>query len=106
MSSKSGYEAKVERATWFALMIAFLAMTSSGVPGAWMCIILSIICFVSALYQYRRKMTVGVALWGAAFLGVAAGGSALYFNSTFDLSMMALGMVIVVIAMGVVTRQS
>lgn len=106
MSSKSGYEAKVERATWFGMMIAFLGMTYTGASGTWTCIVLSIITLVSGIYQYRRGFTVGPAVWGVGFVGLALGGYGLYFQPAFDLSLLALVMVIVVIAMGVVTKQS
>jgi hypothetical protein len=106
MAKKSGHEARVERMTWFALVITFLAAYYLNVPGAFTCFAIALILLVSGLYQYHKRWSVGpimMILVGVSFLlGVYGIG----FNPIFDLSLAALAIVVVVITFGVVTKDS
>ena len=106
MARKTGREAKVERATWFALMISFLGLSNAGVRGAWMCLAICAILAISGIYQYSRRWRVGPIVWVCAGISGLVGGYGLYFQMTIDLSLVALGIVVVVILFGVVTNES
>lgn len=59
MAKKSGHEARVERMTWFALVITFLGAYYLNVPGAFTCFAIALILLVSGLYQYTDAGALG-----------------------------------------------
>jgi hypothetical protein len=105
MARKTGYEAKVERTTWFALMLAFLFLTYGQVTGTWVCFAISAILMISGIYQYTKKWRISPLTWIVAALAAVAGGYGIYYNPVVDLSLVALGLIVLIIAWGVVTNE-
>jgi len=106
MARKSSHEARVERMTWFAMVMTFLGASRFNVNGAYICIMLFIILLVSGLYQYRKGWKVGPLIFMFAGVALLLGLYGIFFTPMWDLSLIALLMVIVVIAVGVVTKES
>jgi 4-amino-4-deoxy-L-arabinose transferase-like glycosyltransferase len=85
MSRKSAQEAKTERTTWFFLVLVFIVLSfdrEGTIPDFIVPIVTSIILFVSAFYQQRRRRwRVAPIVWIiATFLGFV-GGLAFYLQN-------------------------
>lgn len=106
MARKTGQEAKVERITWFMMVVLFLFMTNNGVAGAWVLLSISIVLLTSGFYQWRRHWSVGPQVLICAGIGLLGGAYGLYAPVFIDLSLVALGITVVVIAFGVVANDS
>lgn len=106
MARKTGQEAKVERITWFSMVVLFLFLTNNGVAGAWVLLTISLLLLISGLYQWRRRWSVGPQVLVCAGIGLLGGGYGLYAPVFVDLSLVALGIIVVVISFGVVTNDS
>lgn len=106
MVKKSGHEARVERTTWFALVITFLGSYHLNLPGAFTCFAIALIMLVSGVYQYRKGWRVGPLMLILVGFSSLLGVYGVFFNPFLDLSLAALAIVITVIAVGVVTKDS
>ncbi|PMB48277.1 hypothetical protein CEN41_01725 [Fischerella thermalis CCMEE 5330] len=103
---KTGQEAKVERLTWFLMVITFLFMTNNGFDGAATLGIVSIILLISGLYQWRKRWSVGPAVFLAAGIGLLASLYAFFQPLPVDLALVSFILIIAVILVGVVTNDS
>lgn len=115
MSRKTGKEARVERITWFALVMVFAPLSLGDwlhtlppyvVPFAVMLILL-----VSGLYQYRQGWRISPIVWIVAALMGAMGGYGIYAENRgliplVDPILVALIGTIIIIAMGVLSNES
>ena len=112
MSRKTAKEAKVERTTWFAMLLVFLftsfdrsvSFPTWVIPG-----VLGIILLISALYQqFNRHWRVGAATWIImVFMLVLAAAAFLYPQLIpVDPMFIALSLTVVHIVVGVVTNES
>ena len=106
---KSHAEAKVERITWFALVLVFAVLQiipAETTPNFVVPLLGAIILFASGVYQYTRKWTVSPVTWVAgAFLLVAAGYSYL-MNPKVDMLGISMLIFAVVIGFGVLTGET
>jgi hypothetical protein len=106
MARKTSYESKVERTTWFLMMVTFLALANWQIPGEWICIAISFILLCSGIYQYRKGWVISPVTWVVCALGGAAGSYGLYFDSVIvDLTLVGLGMIFIVIGWGTLTNE-
>lgn len=109
MSSKTGKEARAERATWFSLVFVFILLSFDEdltIPDYIVPFTVAGILIFSGFYQLRRKWSVSPILWMVAALMIAAGIYGVYFDSLVDLRLVALIATVAIIVFGVVTNES
>jgi len=105
-SRKTKQEAKIERLTWFAMVITFLFMTNNQIEGSYTLLVVSFILFFSGLYQWRKRWSVGPAVFLLAGIGILTGFYSLYQPVPVDLSLGAFLIILAVIGIGVITNDS
>lgn len=103
---KTGTEAKVERLTWFAIVIIFLFMSNNDFDGAVMLGTISAILLLSGVYQWRRRWSVGPAVFIAAGIGGIVSLYSLWQPLPVDLSLASFVLIIFVIVVGIITNDS
>lgn len=103
---KTGQEAKVERLTWFLMVIVFLFMTNNGFDGTVTLLAVSVILLLSGLYQWRKRWSVGPVVFLAAGVGILAGSYSFFQPLPVDLSLMSFFIIMAVIGIGVITNDS
>jgi hypothetical protein len=103
---KTAQEAKIERLTWFAMVITFLFMTNNQIEGSYTLLAVSIILILSGLYQWRKRWSVGPAVFLLAGIGILTGFYSLYQPVPVDLSLGAFLIILAVIGIGVITNDS
>jgi signal transduction histidine kinase len=103
---KTGQEAKVERLTWFLMVIAFLLMTNNGFDGAATLGVVSIILLISGLYQWRKRWSVGPAVFLMAGIGLLITLYSFWQPLPFDLSLAPFVLIVAVIFVGIITNDS
>ncbi len=105
-SRKTGQEAKIERLTWFLIVIVFLFMSNNGFDGAATLGIVSTILLISGLYQWRKRWSVGPAVFLAAGIGALITLYSLWQPLPVDLSLVSFILIVVVIFVGIITNDS
>ncbi len=103
---KTGQEAKVERLTWFLIVIVFLFMTNNGFDGAFTLLAVSLILLISGLYQWRKRWSVGPVMPLATGAGILASFYSFFQPLPVDLSLMSFIIIILVILFGIITKDS
>jgi len=114
---KSRPEARVERLTWFAMVLVFMFISLDerfASPGYWVPIAISIILFMSGIIQYQRRWRVGPFTWIVAAVLLVVGGLGYYFQLPevnivipfFDPVLISLIATIIVIGYGVISNES
>ncbi len=105
-SRKTRQEAKIERLTWFVMVITFLFMTNNQIEGSYTLLAVSTILILSGLYQWRKRWSVGPAVFLLAGIGILTGIYSFYQPIPVDLSLGAFLIILAVIGIGVITNDS
>lgn len=110
MAAKTGREARIERLTWYALVLVIVVMSFDRnllLPAFVMPLVLGLILATSGIYQRLQKYPISLMSWGIAvgfFIAVAYD---LYFpdSSPVDLRLISIIGVVLVIGWGAVTNE-
>ena len=110
MPRKTTKEARVERVTWFALVMIF-ALLNYGqwlqtIPAYFFPAAVGVILIVSGSYQYSNGWRVAPIVWIIAALMIAYAGYGWYMRPLVDPILVALIGVVAVIGLGIVTNES
>lgn len=106
---KTGREARIERLTWYAIVLVIILMNffdqnlvlpSYIVPG-----IIATILIISSVYQQIQGYGVSLISWGVAIALILLGAFEVYYNLPFDLRLLSIVGVVVVILSGVITNE-
>lgn len=106
---KSAAEAKVERLTWFFLVLVFAVISmlpDDSVPYIVVPLSGAVILLGSGVYQYARKWTVSPVTWIAGSLMLMMGFYNYQFNPNADLTGLVLITFALVILVGVLTNET
>lgn len=106
---KSDAEARVERFTWFLLVILFATLNmlpAGSVPNAFVPISGAIILLGSGMYQYFRRWHVSPVTWIAGSIMLVLGLYNLAMDPTRDFLGLSLIAFAIVIGFGVLTGET
>lgn len=109
MARKTGREARVERATWFAMVLVFILLNFDRditIPDWLIPFVIATILTISAIYQYTQNWRVSPVTWVTVVVLVMAGIFAIYYNSPIDLILVSLGATVGIIAWGIITNEN
>ncbi len=105
--TKSQAEAKVERVTWFALVVILGVLTLfEGIDNLIIPLSGAVVLFASGLYQYGKKWRVSPITWIAAALLLVAAWYNWQINPDTDLLPICLLIFGAVIGVGVLTGET
>ena len=109
--SKTSQEAKVERMTWYAMVVVLIIMLyfdrSLNAPPFVAPLAIAAIIIISGVYQQlKRGYRTSLISWTVAIALIIAGIYEIYYNIPFiDLRLAAILAVVVVIGFGVLTNE-
>ena len=107
---KSAAEARIERVTWFLLVLMFAMLNivpdTTRMPNAVVPFIGAFILFGSGLYQYYRGWRVSFITWIAGTLMAVMGAYSVMSRPDINMTPGALIIVAIVILFGVFTNES
>lgn len=110
MAGKSPKEARVERVTWFALVMLFVPLNFGQwlqmIPAYFFPAAVGIILIISGGYQYSQGWRVAPIVWIIAALMIAYAGYGWYMKPLVDPVLISLVGVIFVISLGILTNES
>ena len=108
--TKTSKEARVERITWFALVMIFVPLNFGQwlhtIPAYFFPAAVGVILIVSGTYQYSQGWRVAPIVWIIAALMIAYAGYAWYIKPLIDPILIGLIGVVAVIGLGVITNES
>ncbi len=109
-ATKTSKEARIERVTWFALVMVFIPLNFGQwlhtIPAYFFPAAVGVILIVSGVYQYGQGWRVAPIVWIIAALMIAYGGYAWYTRPWVDPILIGLIGVVAVIGLGVLTGES
>ncbi|QPC80734.1 hypothetical protein G4Y79_13535 [Phototrophicus methaneseepsis] len=114
---KSRQEARVERFTWFAMVVIFILISLDErltYPGYWVPIAISAILFISGFIQYQNGWRISPLTWIVGAVLLVVGGLTWYFAQPeigvsiqfFDPILISLIATVVVIVYGIISNES
>jgi uncharacterized membrane protein len=106
---KSEAEARVERMTWFLLVLIFAAISllpEGSMPNALVPFAGALVLLGSGLYQYSHRWRVSPVTWVVGSIMMVIGLYSIYVNQTVDLLPHSLVAFAIVIGFGVVTGET
>lgn len=110
MTRKTREEARVERITWFLLVMIFIGLSfdeSISIPEYVVPALVAAILLISSMYQYSHNWKVSPVNWITAAILIVITAYDVYFGVPFvDLVLVSLLAVVGIILFGVVTNES
>jgi len=109
--AKSQQEAKVERLTWYALVVVLVVMLyfdrSLNAPPFVAPLVIAVIIIISSAYQqFAKHYRPSLISWSVAIALLVLGIYEIYYDLTFvDLRLAAIAAVVIVISFGVITNE-
>ena len=108
-SRKTGREARIERITWYAIVLVVILMNFFDrnliLPPYLVPIVISAILIGSSVYQQVQGYGVSLISWGVAIGLVLFAVFEIYYNLPFDLRLLSIIGVVVVILSGIITNE-
>lgn len=109
MSNKKGKEAKVERMTWFAMILVFILLSFlpdvTVVPDTLIPFTIAAILILSGVYQLTQKWPVSPFTWIIATLLIGVATYRIFFFLPVDLVLVSLIGTVIVIVVGIVSNE-
>lgn len=106
---KTGREARIERLTWYAIVLIVIMMNffdqNLVLPSYIIPLIIASILIVSGVYQQMQGYGVSLISWGVAIALILFAAFEIYYNLPFDLRLLSIVGVVVVIVSGVITNE-
>ena len=114
---KSRQEARVERYTWFSMVVIFILISLDErltEPGFWVPLVLSAILFISGIIQYQNGWRISPFTWIVGAVLLVIGGLTWYFSRPevavsvqfLDPILISLLATVIVIVYGIITNES
>jgi uncharacterized membrane protein HdeD (DUF308 family) len=110
MSNKRGKEAKVERVTWFAMILVFMLLRFDpgrdvSFPEFLIPIIIATILLISGVYQVTQKWPVSPFTWIFAGVLMLLGIYGYFYESPVDLVLASLIITIAMLVVGIISNE-
>lgn len=114
---KSKQEARVERYTWFSMVVVFILISLDErltEPGFWVPLVISAILFISGIIQYQNGWRISPFTWIVGAVLLVIGGLTWYFSRPevavsvqfLDPILISLLATVIVIVYGIITNES
>ncbi|MCA9883483.1 MAG: hypothetical protein KC615_03250 [Anaerolineae bacterium] len=114
---KSRQEARVERYTWFSMVVIFILLSLDerlSEPSFWVPLVISAILFISGIIQYQNGWRISPFTWIVGAVLLVIGGLTWYFSRPevavslqfLDPILISLLATIVVIVYGIISNES